>query len=119
MCLLCTILFQATGCGYIFHHERVGNSTEGQVDVGIVLLDALGLVFFIIPGIIAFAVDYSTGTLFLPYGHHNKLVSMRDIKHSKAIKLDKNKLQDSDIEESIKAHTDISISLRDAETIRA
>ena len=30
------------------------------------VLDGIGLLFFIIPGVIAFAVDFSNGTIYLP-----------------------------------------------------
>lgn len=53
------------GCGTIIHPERKGQ-TGGQLDVGIVLLNGIGLLFFVIPGIIAYAVDFSTGAIYLP-----------------------------------------------------
>ncbi len=36
------------------------------MDIGVVLLDGIGLLFFIIPGVIAYAVDFSNGTIYLP-----------------------------------------------------
>jgi hypothetical protein len=38
----------------------------GDIDVGIAILDGIGLLFFIIPGVIAYAVDFSNGTIYLP-----------------------------------------------------
>jgi hypothetical protein len=55
----------ASGCGTIFYPERRGQPA-GDLDWKIVALDALGLLFFFIPGIIAFAVDFSTGAIYLP-----------------------------------------------------
>lgn len=55
----------ASGCGTIIHPERRGQPT-GRLDPAIVLLDGLGLLLFFIPGIIAFAVDFSTGAIYLP-----------------------------------------------------
>lgn len=57
--------FQLSGCGTILYPERRGQKA-GQLDVGIVLFDALGLFVGIIPGVIAFAVDFSTGAIYLP-----------------------------------------------------
>lgn len=54
-----------TGCGTIFFPERRGQPA-GPLDWRIVALDALGLFFFFIPGIIAFAVDFTTGAIYLP-----------------------------------------------------
>ncbi len=63
-------------CGTILHPERRGQ-TRGRLDVGIVLLDGVGLFFFLIPGIIAYAVDFSNGTIYLP---GSKIVKF-DAKH--------------------------------------
>ncbi len=60
-------LLQVVGCGTIIYPERRGQRS-GRVDVGIAVLDGLGLLLFIIPGVIAFAVDFSTGAIYLPGG---------------------------------------------------
>lgn len=56
----------ATGCGTLMHPERVGQTRRGNVDWTVVGLDAIGLCFFFIPGIIAFAVDFGNGAMFFP-----------------------------------------------------
>lgn len=53
------------GCGTILHPERRGQDA-GPLDWKIVGLDALGLLFFFVPGVIAFAVDFGTGAIYLP-----------------------------------------------------
>jgi hypothetical protein len=53
------------GCGTVLHPERRGQPA-GPLDWSIVALDAIGLLFFFIPGVIAFAVDFSNGTIYLP-----------------------------------------------------
>jgi len=64
--LICFVLiFQITGCGTILYPERRGQRA-GNIDPGIAILDAVGLFFFIIPGLIAFGVDFTTGTIYLP-----------------------------------------------------
>ncbi len=59
------LLVEAPGCGTILHPERKGQR-DGDIDVGIAVLDGIGLLFFIIPGVIAYAVDFSNGTIYLP-----------------------------------------------------
>lgn len=54
-----------TGCGTLLHPERRGQRT-GDLDWKIVALDGLGLMLFFVPGVIAFAVDFATGAIFLP-----------------------------------------------------
>lgn len=61
------LLMQTLGCGTILYPERKGQKT-GNIDVGVALLDGIGLLFFIIPGVIAFAVDFTTGAIYLPGG---------------------------------------------------
>jgi hypothetical protein len=59
-------MITTAGCGTILHPERRGQPPTGRLDWGVVLLDGLGLIFFFIPGLIAFAVDFSTGAIYLP-----------------------------------------------------
>lgn len=53
------------GCGYLIFPERAGQP-QGRLDWGVVGLDAVGLLFGIVPGVIAFAVDFATGCVYLP-----------------------------------------------------
>jgi hypothetical protein len=66
--LVCAaLILQSLGCGTITHPERKGQKA-GRIDVAIAVLDGIGLLFFIIPGVIAFAVDFNNGTIYLPKG---------------------------------------------------
>jgi hypothetical protein len=64
---LSILLLYTSSCGTLMHPERKGQ-TGGQIDVGVAVLDGIGLLFFLVPGIIAFAVDFSNGTIYLPGG---------------------------------------------------
>jgi len=70
--VLAMLLIQQFGCGTIMYPERKGQR-GGSIDAGVAVLDGIGLLFFIIPGVIAFAVDFSTGAIYLPGGHHSSL----------------------------------------------
>ncbi|MFI4916145.1 MAG: polyribonucleotide nucleotidyltransferase [Phycisphaerales bacterium JB060] len=63
--LLSATVLQAA-CGTILYPERRGQDAKGDLDIGVVLLDGVGLLFFLIPGIIAYAIDFSTGAIYLP-----------------------------------------------------
>lgn len=63
--VMTVLLFQLAACGTIMYPERKGQ-TSGKIDVGVAVLDGIGLLFFIIPGVIAYAVDFSNGTIYLP-----------------------------------------------------
>lgn len=56
-----------TSCGTILYPERQGQS-NGKIDINVVLMDGIGLFFFLLPGIIAYVVDFSTGAIYLPPG---------------------------------------------------
>ncbi|GAB3389637.1 polyribonucleotide nucleotidyltransferase [Azotobacter armeniacus] len=58
---------QLSACGSIFFPDRRGQ-LEGQVDFLVVGLDAIGLLFYVIPGVIAYAIDFTTGAIYLPPG---------------------------------------------------
>lgn len=63
-CTFPTVLV-TTGCGTILHPERKGQPA-GRIDWTIAALDGLGLLMFFVPGVIAFAVDFNNGTIYLP-----------------------------------------------------
>lgn len=65
-CLL-TLMLNLTACGYFLYPERKGQA-GGRVDPVVVILDGAGLLFGILPGIVAFAVDFTNGTIYLPAG---------------------------------------------------
>jgi len=64
-------LLQTAGCGSLLYPERRGQKA-GRIDPGVAILNGLGLLVFIIPGVIAFAVDFSTGAIYLPGGKSKK-----------------------------------------------
>ena len=70
-------LLQVVGCGTIIYPERRGQQS-GRIDVGIAVLDGLGLLVFIIPGVIAFAVDFSSGAIYLPRGKSKTAEGLSD-----------------------------------------
>jgi hypothetical protein len=59
-----------SSCGALIHPERVGQPRTGRLDASIVLLDGLGLLLFLVPGLIAFIVDFATGAIYLPPDHY-------------------------------------------------
>ena len=65
--LVATLLTQLTACGTLFYPDRRGQ-IEGKVDPVIVALDAIGILFYVIPGLIAFGVDFATGAIYYPGG---------------------------------------------------
>lgn len=63
--LTLTLTTQLTACGTIFYPERRGQ-ISGEIDPGVAILNGMGLLFYIIPGLVAFAVDFATGAIYFP-----------------------------------------------------
>ncbi|WOD12322.1 polyribonucleotide nucleotidyltransferase [Pseudomonas sp. NyZ704] len=61
---------QLAACGTIFYPERRGQ-ISGELDSGLVVLNSLGFLLYIVPGVIAFAVDFATGAIYLPDGEYS------------------------------------------------
>jgi hypothetical protein len=59
------LAFFLASCGTLLYPERRGQPV-GRLDVGVVALDGVGLLLFLVPGVVAFAVDFATGAIYLP-----------------------------------------------------
>lgn len=102
----------AAGCGTMLYPERRGQPA-GQLDWGIVLLDGIGLLLFFIPGVIAFAVDFATGTIYLPPDDDLRLSAGEHPRAFKSIKLAANRLTPSEIASAVTAETGRMVGLRE------
>ena len=107
------LLLQLSACGYFLHPERRGQN-GGRLDIGVVALDGIGLFFFLVPGIIAYAVDFSSGCIYLPGGVFSANPDNDEIK---MVQVDPGKLNETMIKKIIVRETGISalINLNQAE----
>jgi hypothetical protein len=106
--LVAAVVLQ-TGCGTIMYPNRRGQR-DGRLDAGVAILDGLGLLFFIIPGVIAFAVDISDGAIYLP-GTARRPLSANGLKR---LKFDPRRADDTQaIERLIRENTGVAIKLDD------
>jgi len=64
--IVLALIISLSGCGTLLYPERMGQRHSNEVDIKVAVLDGIGLLFFIVPGVIAFAVDYHQGTIYLP-----------------------------------------------------
>jgi len=51
------------GCGTLLYPERRG-TTGGRLDAGVVVMDGLWCLVFLIPGVVAFIVDFGNGAIY-------------------------------------------------------
>jgi len=109
--LLCAVLiFQIIGCGTIMHPRRIGQKS-GNIDPVVAILDGVCLLFFIVPGVVAFAVDFINGTIYLPHGRYGML----DINNADKVSFDPKKCTLADIEKIVKEKAGYDVDLNKPE----
>ena len=100
------------GCGLIMHPERQGAQHSNQIDWKVAALDGLGLILFFVPGVIAFAVDFYTGAIYLPA--NNRQLGYATSKPSfKKLAIPHDELQLASIEKVISEHVKEEVSLKE------
>lgn len=82
--VLTAAMLISSGCGYVLYPERQG-AKSGRIDPVVAVLDALGLLFYVVPGVVAFAVDFTNGTIFVPPGGQSALDKHRRNLSSSAV----------------------------------
>lgn len=70
--LIALVASQITACGSIFYPDRRGQ-IDGKIDPLIAGLDAVGLLFYIVPGAVALGVDFTTGAIYFPKNRYTVL----------------------------------------------
>jgi hypothetical protein len=94
----------ASGCGTILFPERVGQPRCGPLDWKVVALDTVGLLLFFVPGVIAFAVDFYNGTIFLPACQCGQVVDPADDRRLVAVQVPPDELDNARIEQVVEQH---------------
>jgi hypothetical protein len=57
------LALQLAACGTILYPERRGTH-GGRVDVGVAVMDGFWCLVFIVPGVVAYIVDFSNGSIY-------------------------------------------------------
>jgi hypothetical protein len=118
ICAIVALLFclQLASCGFVLYPERRGQ-THGRIDPAIAVLDGVGLLLFLVPGIIAFAVDFATGTIYLP-GSKRASTNPSDTDELLVIHVHPSELNIQKIEEIVTDHTGYPVTF-DQDNLRA
>ncbi len=101
------LIILLSACGYFMYPERRGQKPIGRIDPAVATLDALGLLLFVIPGVIAFAVDITNGTLYFPGGRSHSSGST-GTEHMTVIRVNPAELNEKVIQEIVKKHAGVS-----------
>jgi hypothetical protein len=105
--LTVALVSNLASCGTIIYPDRSGQKA-GQIDPLVAVLDGFGLLFFFIPGVIAFAVDFSNHSIYLPHGHAPR----HRESHQYSQQPLNGKIERADIERMVRAETGMQISLQ-------
>ncbi len=105
-----TILVGATSCGTILYPERRGQAA-GRIDAGVAVLDGIGLLFFLVPGVIAFAVDFATGAIYLPTEKTEHPLDLRTLHDTAVIRAGPKALTRVEIEAVVAGATGLPVDL--------
>jgi hypothetical protein len=102
-----------TSCGTLLYPERRGQPA-GRLDAGVVVLDAVGLLLFFVPGVVAFIVDFATGAIYLPpdCGPAGPALAMEEMRK---VPIDPADLTPQRVEAVVHEQTGKSVSLRPGE----
>jgi hypothetical protein len=113
-----------TGCGMIIHPDRRGQPPGGGLDWSVVALDGLGLLLFFLPGVIAFAVDFATGAIYLPppgYGDVRRPTNGQLVKDEPLVevRVPKDELTQERLEQVASKHTGRDVRLTAGQYVTA
>ncbi len=103
------LAFSLASCGTLLYPERRGQPA-GRLDVGVVALDGVGLLLFLVPGVVAFAVDFATGAIYLPPGCAS--LAPPSAQGLCQVRIDPRDLTPRRIEEAVRQQTGKAVSLR-------
>lgn len=110
--LAVSLFTQLTACGTLFYPDRRGQ-IDGKIDPAIAVANAVGLLFYLIPGLIAFGIDFATGAIYLPDSNY----SMAPEKLQEAISAD-GVIDQAKLKAIIESETGRSLPLDDPRLIR-
>lgn len=110
--LAVSLFTQLTACGTLFYPDRRGQ-IDGRIDPAIAVANAVGLIFYLLPGLIAFGIDFATGAIYLPDNSY----SMAPEKLQEAIGAD-GVIDQAKLKAIIKAETGRSLPLDDPRLIQ-
>lgn len=113
--IVVALIICAASCGTILYPERRGQ-TAGRIDAGVAVMDGIGLLIFFVPGVVAFAVDFATGAIYLPSRSARLDLSPSNLQNAKVIQTEPTSLNRLEIEALVAQQIGEKIKLTSPET---
>ncbi|MGN0870937.1 MAG: hypothetical protein ACI4UV_07060 [Victivallales bacterium] len=115
------LMLQLTACGTLFHAERKGQQASTQVDPTVLILDCCGLLFGIIPGVVAIVIDYSNKTIYYTKAEVKAMnsASIDSIDRSKMVAVKMDEMSNEAIEQALSRQLGQQVKLADLQVVAA
>lgn len=115
------LVLQLTACGTLFHAERKGQQASTQVDPTVLILDCCGLLFGIIPGVVAIVIDYSNKTIYYTKAEVKAMnnASIDSIDRSKMVVVKLDDMNNEAIEKALSQQLGQQVKLADLQVVAA
>ncbi len=112
------MVMQMASCGTLLYPERRHSDIQvdpkgRRIDPAVAALDAVCLVFFIIPGIVAFAVDFATGAIYLQKEKEQSNTTMWEQQEKVVVHMIPNEMAKATLERIISREAGVTISFDD------
>ena len=110
-----SVVCLTSGCGTLLYKERINRPHSRDIDWKIVALNGLGLLFFFVPGVIAFVIDFHTGAIYLPPEGYEGQYGQADAApmQLRRVSLDRQQLNGAEIESRLGEHLGRPVYLDD------
>lgn len=115
------LMLQLTACGTLFHAERKGQQASTQVDPTVLVLDCCGLLFGIIPGVVAIVIDYSNKTIYYTKAEVKAMnsASIDSIDRSRMVAVKMDEMSNEAIEQALSRQLGQQVKLADLQVVAA
>lgn len=112
MLVLAAMMTQTISCGTLLYPERRNANPHNRIDPAACSSGRRLSDLFIVPGIIAFAVDFVTGAIYLPGGGQSVALS-DDPEENRVIYVDPETLDTDTIKQVIRQNKGVEVSFDD------
>ena len=115
------LMLQLAACGTLFYGERKGKPASSQIDPAVLVLDCCGLLFGIIPGVVAIVIDYSNKTIYYTKAEVKAMnsASIDSIDRSRMVAVKMDEMSNEAIEQALSRQLGQQVKLADLQVVAA